>query len=46
MDKKSKFISGLKNGKIVRRTKKYFTETERHQIIQELLSSQYTSRQL
>jgi transposase len=40
MDKKSKSISGLKEGKIIiQKPNKYFTETEKHQIIQELLES-------
>lgn len=38
MDKKSKSISGLRYGKIIiQKLNKYFTETEKHHIIQELL---------
>ena len=46
MDKKSKFISGFKNDKIVQKEKNYFTETERHQIIQELISSKCTKQEI
>ena len=46
MDKKSKFILGLNNGKIVQKVNKYFTETEKHQIIQELISSQCTKQEI
>jgi transposase len=46
MDKKSKFILGLNNGKIVQKVNKYFTETEKHQIIQELISSHCTKQEI
>jgi hypothetical protein len=46
MGKKSKFISGLNNGKIVKKENNYFTESERHQIIQELISSQCTKQEI
>jgi len=40
MEKKSKVISGLKNDKIIiQKPNKYFSKTEKHQIVQELLSS-------
>lgn len=40
MDKKSKSISGLRENKIIiQKPNKYFTDSEKHQIIQELLSS-------
>lgn len=40
MDKKSKSISGLREGKIIiQKPNRYFTDSEKHQIIQELLSS-------
>lgn len=46
MDKKSKLISGQKNNKIVQKPNKYFTETEQHQIIQELISSGSTKQEI
>lgn len=46
MDKKSKFISGLNKGKIVQKVNKYFTETEKHQIIQELISSKCNKQEI
>lgn len=47
MDKKSKVISGLGNGKIIiQKPNKYFTETEKHQIIQELLNSGCTKAEI
>jgi len=46
MDKKSKFISGLNNVKIVRRNTKKITVTEWHQIIQELISSKCTKQEI
>jgi len=46
MDKRSKLILGLNNGKIVQKVNKYFTETEKHQIIQELISSQCTKQEI
>ena len=40
MDKKSKVISGLKTGKIIiQKPNKYFTDSEKHHIVQELISS-------
>jgi len=46
MDKKSKFISVLNKGKIVQKVNKYFTETEKHQIIQELISSKCNKQEI
>lgn len=46
MDKKSKQISGLKAGKIIQKSTKYFSEAEKHFIIQELLSSGCTKVQI
>jgi transposase len=47
MDKKSKFISGLKDGKIIiQKPNKYFSDTEKHHILQELLSSGCTKREI
>lgn len=47
MDKKSKAITGLGNGKIIiQKPNKYFTETEKHQIIQELLNSGCTKAEI
>lgn len=46
MDKKSKQISGLKAGKIIQKANKYFSEPEKHFIIQELLSSGCTKAQI
>ena len=47
MSKKSKFISGLPEKNIVRRRpSQYFTETEKHSIIQELLSSRKTKQEI
>lgn len=42
MDKKSKSISGLKRGEIIQKPNKYFSEAEKHFIIQELLSTRST----
>lgn len=42
MDKRSKLISGLTSKKNVRKPKKYFTDAEKHLIIQEMLESDYT----
>ena len=39
MDKKSKLISGLTDIKIVRKPNKYFTDAEKHLIIQEMLET-------
>ena len=46
MDKKSKPISGLKVGKIIQKANKYFSESEKHFIIQELLSTKCTKVQI
>lgn len=47
MNKKSKLISGLKAGKIIiQKPNKYFTDSEKHQIIQELLESGCTKRDI
>ncbi len=47
MDKKSKVISGLKTGKIIiQKPNKYFTDPEKHHILQELLSSGCTKREI
>lgn len=46
MDKKSKLISGLKNNQIVQKPNKYFTESEQHQIIQELISTGCTKQEI
>jgi len=46
MDKKSKPISVLKAGKIIQKANKYFSEPEKHFIIQELLSTKCTKVQI
>jgi transposase len=47
MDKKSKVISGLTSGKIIiQKPNRYFTESEKHQIIQELLNSGCTKAEI
>jgi len=46
MDKKSKQISGLKTGKIIQKSNKYFSEVEKHFIIKELLSTGSTKAQI
>lgn len=47
MDKKSKLISGLKDGKIIiQKPNKYFSDTEKHHILQELLSSGCTKQEI
>lgn len=46
MDKKSKSISGLKRGEIIQKPNKYFSEAEKHFIIQELLSTRCTKAQI
>lgn len=46
MDKKSKQISGLKSGQIIQKANKYFSEPEKHFIIQELLSTGCTKAQI
>lgn len=39
MNKKSKVISGLTDKKIVRKPSKYFSDSEKHKIIQEMLKT-------
>ena len=39
MDKKSKLISGLSDRKIIRKPNKYFTDSEKQEIIQEYIST-------
>ncbi len=46
MDKKSKLISGLKAEKIIQKANKYFSEAEKHFIINELLSTGCTKAQI
>jgi transposase len=46
MNKKSKVISGLSDGKIIQKSSKYFSDEEKHFIIQELLSSKCTKREI
>jgi hypothetical protein len=46
MDKKSKVILGLSGKKIVQKPSKYFSDEEKHFIIQELLSSKCTKRDI
>jgi len=46
MDKKSKPISGLKSGKIIQKANKYFSESEKHFIIKELLYTKCTKAQI
>ena len=47
MDKKSKVISRLKTGKIIiQKPNKHFTDSEKHHIIQELLSLCCTKREI
>jgi len=42
MDKKSKSISGLKQGKIIQKAGRYYSKAERHFIIHEYLTTGYT----
>ena len=44
MDKKSKLISGLSNRKIIQKQSSYFSDEERHHIIQDWVSSNSTKR--
>ena len=44
MGKKSKVILGLSSGKIIRKPNKYFSDEEKHFIIQDLISSGCTKR--
>lgn len=47
MDNKSKVISGLRGGKIIiQKPNKYFADAEKHHIIQELLNSGCTKREV
>ena len=46
MNKKSKVILGLSTRNIIRKPSKYFSDEEKHFIIQELLSSQCTKRDI
>ncbi len=46
MYKKGKVILGLKDGQTVIHPNKYFTDSEKRQIIQELLSSQSTKQEI
>ncbi len=46
MDKKSKVITELTTGKIIQKANKYFSEPEKHFIIQELLSTRCTKAQI
>ena len=46
MDKKRKSISGLSTEKNKRKRNKYFSDTEKHVIIQEMLSSDCTKREI
>lgn len=47
MDNKSKVISGLRDGKfIIQKPNKYFTDSEKHHIIQEFLNSGSTKNEI
>jgi hypothetical protein len=46
MDKKSKFISGFSNSIIVEKANKDFTDLEKHQIIQEMLTAKCTKQEI
>jgi len=47
MDKRSKVISGLSDGKIIiQKANKYFTDSEKHHIIQELLETGCTKAEI
>lgn len=46
MDKKSKLITGLSDQKIVKKPTKYFTDSEKHLIIQEVLETGCTKREI
>lgn len=47
MDKKSKVISGLRTNKIIiQKPNKYFSDSEKHQIIQELLETNSTKAEI
>jgi transposase len=46
MDKKSKVISGLSDGKIIQKSGRFFSDEEKHFIIQELISTKCTKREV
>lgn len=46
MKRKSKLISGLPSGDIIEKPNKYFTDSERHLIIQEMLKTGCTKRDI
>ena len=46
MEKKSKFISGLTEGKIIKKPNKYYSDSEKHLIIQEMLKTGITKREI
>jgi len=46
MEKQSKFILGLNSGKIIRKPSKYFSDSEKHLIIQEMLETECTKRDI
>lgn len=47
MDKKSKLISGLRDGKIIiQKPNKYFSDSEKHHILQDLLKSGCTKQEI
>ncbi|MEI7942947.1 MAG: hypothetical protein WCH76_07290 [Candidatus Riflemargulisbacteria bacterium] len=46
MDKKNELILGVNKGVKVRKSNKYFTETEKHKIIQEVISSKCTKTEI
>jgi len=46
MKEKSKFISGLKDLKIIQKPTRYFTDSEKHLIIQEMLKTGCTKREI
>lgn len=46
MDKKSKLILGLSDKKIVKKASNYFSDEEKHHIIQDLISSKCTKRDI
>jgi len=46
MEKKSKLISGLTDRKIVKKPNSYFMDSEKHLIIQEMLQTSCTKREI
>lgn len=46
MEKKSKLISGLTDRKIVQKPNKYFTDPEKHLIVQEMLETSCTKQEV